>query len=478
MIRFYYQQKPDERSALMNNIIQVVKEIITTRFEKNLAKLVEEKQDISQFILKTQDDLNEVGRCLVAEALEILDEAVKGAKGRSRRWYVQEKDKPNTLATIFGEVHYTSTYYKNKEDGRYARLSDELVGIEAHDKMDLGLKARCVEIAEKTPYRKSGEMASSALHLSGQTVMNSIRWLGPVEPYRVPKGTEKRKVKHLFIEADEDHVRMRDRRSGEPKLVYVHEGVREVSKSRYELKNPIFFSGMYRESEELWNIVEDYIGAAYDRESIEKIYLSGDRGRWIRAGANWIKDAVYVVDKYHLSKYIKKAGGHIENGCKALWDAINTQDREYLEVVLETIKEHPSSNGKESKLNEAFAYIRESFETTSHYLDEEYVGCSAEGHVSHILSDRLSSRPRIWSETGIDEMARLRVTVKNGGEIYPLMLAKKKERKKVEREIEIDRKIVAKRKLVAGLELQHNIPLLNRGRVCESLRMMKSFRNL
>ena len=460
------------------DIIQAVTEIITTGFKNNLENLVDEGQDISQFILKTRDDLNEAGRLLTVEALEILDEAVKGSKERKRGWVVQEKSKPNTLATIFGEIHYKSTYYKSKEDGSYARLSDEMVGIEAHDKMDLSLKARCVELAEKTPYQRSGDMVSEALTLSGQTVMNAIRWLGPVAPYQVPEGTEKRKVRHLFIEADEDHVAMRDRRSGEPKLVYVHEGVKEVSKGRMELKNPIYFSGMFRDSEELWDIVEEYIDTAYERDSIEKIYLSGDRGGWIRSGAEWISEAVYVVDRYHLLKYVKKAAGHIENGCDEIWKAIKTQDREYLEVVLDTIKDHPDSEGKEKKLSEAFRYIRESYETTRHYLDEEYRGCSAEGHVSHILSDRLSSRPRVWGETGIDQMVRLRVTVKNGGEIYPLMLAKKQERKRREREIQIDRRIIQKRKLAAGAELMHNIPIINRGQMGESLRMMKGFRNL
>ena len=75
-------------------------------------------------------------------------------------------------------------------------------------------------------------------------------------------------------------------------------------------------------------------------------------------------------------------------------------------------------------------------------------------------------------------MARLRVTVKNGGEIFPLMLAKKQERKRHQEQIEIDRKIIQKRKLAAGAELQHNIPIINRGQVGESLKMMRGFRNL
>ena len=85
------------------DIIQLITDIITKGFNKNLTELIEEKQDISQFILKTQDDLNEVGRQLIVEALEILDEAVKSSENRKRKWVVQEKDKPNSLATIFGE---------------------------------------------------------------------------------------------------------------------------------------------------------------------------------------------------------------------------------------------------------------------------------------------------------------------------------------------------------------------------------------
>lgn len=42
-------------------------------------------------------------------------------------------------------------------------------------------------------------------------------------------------------------------------------------------------------------------------------------------------------------------------------------------------------------------------------------GCSAEGHVSHVLSDRMSSRPMGWSQTGADRMSKLRGYEKNHG---------------------------------------------------------------
>ena len=45
------------------------------------------------------------------------------------------------------------------------------------------------------------------------------------------------------------------------------------------------------------------------------------------------------------------------------------------------------------------------------------VECSAEGHISHILADRMSSRPLGWSKTGADKMSRLRIYKRNKEDI-------------------------------------------------------------
>jgi len=50
-------------------------------------------------------------------------------------------------------------------------------------------------------------------------------------------------------------------------------------------------------------------------------------------------------------------------------------------------------------------------------------GCSAEGHVSHILSARLSSRPKAWSKQGANQMAKLRVMTANGCSVRERYLA-------------------------------------------------------
>ena len=58
---------------------------------------------------------------------------------------------------------------------------------------------------------------------------------------------------------------------------------------------------------------------------------------------------------------------------------------------------------------------------------KDNVHCSAEGYISHIYADRMSSRPLGWSKTGADKMARLMVYKKNGGNMLELVRHQKKE---------------------------------------------------
>jgi len=64
----------------------------------------------------------------------------------------------------------------------------------------------------------------------------------------------------------------------------------------------------------------------------------------------------------------------------------------------------------------------EIYETDGKYLR----GCIAEGHISHVYADRMSSRPWTWSDDVIDKMSRLRVFKSNGGNVYEELLKGKK----------------------------------------------------
>jgi hypothetical protein len=461
----------------MELIIHEIIEEVSNSYEKELRNLICERGDISEFIIATKETLGEVGVKLVAKALETADEVYKNSKARKCNWIVKSKDDKKTLTTIFGEVKYKRTYYENKKTGEYSYLSDEAVGISSHDKLDSSLKARLVEEAVFMPYSRSGEKATDAVSLTGQTVMNSIRELGKIENDAVGVKQEKKVVKTLYIEADEDHVALQDGGHIEPKLVYVHEGKKKVGKDRWKLINVRYFSGVYDNSDELWIEVADYIDQAYDMDSIEKIYLSGDGAPWIKNGVSWIKGSIYVLDRYHLSKYVTQATAHMGYTTPIMWNYINNGDRKSVKELFKIIISTTETETKKRSVREARKYILSNWQGIRNQYEADYIGCSAEGHVSHILSSRLSSRPLGWCKTGVDQMARLRVFVANGGEIYDLFIERKKAIINEARAIKVDQEILKKRKLSASHETIGNITILNIGKKTWASQFLKSVRD-
>ncbi|MFR8845916.1 MAG: UPF0236 family transposase-like protein [Waltera sp.] len=76
-------------------------------------------------------------------------------------------------------------------------------------------------------------------------------------------------------------------------------------------------------------------------------------------------------------------------------------------------------------MNDQEEYLLNNWDSAVRRMQDKNVyGCSAEGHVSHMYSDRMSSRPMGWSEAGADAMCQLRCYVKDYGEEKILELVK------------------------------------------------------
>ena len=460
----------------MNTIIHEIVEKITLDMKRNLEDLILESKDISNFIINTGKSLDEIGVKIVKEALEMLDETIRESSTRKREYYIQRRNDKKTLITKFGEVNYQRTYYKNKKDGSYDYLSDRMVGIESYERMDLSYEAELIKEAMDNSYHKSGIKVSPNAQVTKQTVLNSIRKLGNVENKDAKLKLKKKEVKIIYIEADEDHVAMQDGKNKEIKLIYVHEGKKFKSKNRYELINKRYFTGSLKDTEELWLEVADYLEEAYDLEKVEKIYLSGDGARWIKEGLNWIKGSQYVLDYFHLSKYVRKATAHQPHTFSYLWNYIDQHNKEATRELLNIIIEETETETKKESVRDSKRYILNNWEGIKRRYEEEYIGCSAEGHISHILSSRLSSRPLGWSKTGADQMARLRVYRANGGDVYEFMSKKKVEKAKEERIIELEKRLVKKKLRTSIPENLDNIPYLKDGRRTWQRQILRSMR--
>lgn len=408
----------------MNTIITQFVEKCTKNFYGAIEKIVKDNGTVSDLTVSLKKDFDELGVELVRFALESVDNELCNDSARKKSWSIDKKLQDKTLTTIFGDVHYQRTYFVSKFGKGYSHLCDRIFGIEPHERCDMNVKAKMVENAIDMSYEKSSKVFESKM--SKQTVLNSIR---EIENGRltIENKAEKSQVEILYVDADEDHVALQNGSSVMPYLAYVHEGYCDNEKSRKQLKNIRYFSGIYKNSEDFWIEVANYIEENYDTNYIKTIYLSGDGAGWIKQGIHWLPKVKLVLDKYHLNKYIISATGNIPEMRGDIWRSIYKQDLEKLKCVFADIKTCADSPQRIEQINKTLKYIKTNWTGIKNSYDDAYIGCSAEGHVSHILSERLSSRPLGWSYTGVDDMAKLRAFRANNGDIYEVVRGQKRD---------------------------------------------------
>ena len=421
----------------MYNSIKYFNEFGVKKIEGIIRNFISERKDLADLVLGLKENLNELGRNIIAEVLQDMDQYLRDSAVRKKDWEIVRKDE-TSLLTSFGDVKYSRTYFKPKNKGKRQYLVDSIVGINPHDRVSADVVINAINEAIDSSYRKAGEAATYEDTLSKQAVMNKVHQVKVVEA--PVKEHEKKEIRILYIEADEDHVALQHKGKKEsnkkkhgismPKLVYVHEGIdgEKSTSKRKVLKNARYFGGDI-DTEELWLQVAQYIDKQYKEESLETIYISGDGASWIRQGLGWISKSKFVLDNHHLNKYMIAATAHLNDKIMyyELKDALEWPDKVMLKNAFKKILGMTDSDTKRQAVKYARRYMLNNWDGIEIKAEKGYeiVGCSAEGHVSHVLSDRLSSRPKGWSKLGAAQMSELRIYKKNGGKVYDLVMAQK-----------------------------------------------------
>lgn len=405
---------------MINRIIQTIIEN-KDFLEKSLENSIN-ANEISMFSRDLRKVFDEAGRKTLVGILETVDTIL--FENVRRKFEYETKDlRKRTLMTDYGNIEYIRRYYKNKQTKEYVYLVDEKMGIEKNERIAKDVQSKIIEFAHDLSYCKTGKQVVGNEIISPTTVMYKVRQ----EELKVETKEEKKQIKRLYIEADEDHVSERGNKIGMPKLIYVHEGNYTKGK-RNMLKNVHYIGCLGKNSEELWLEVAEYIDKKYDVGSIEKVYIGGDGAGWIKEGLNWIEKSEFVLDRFHLLKYINQATVEFPEYRSKIWYNINIFDPISVENIFKELIEKTLNEKRKEKVIESYKYIKKQWKGIEIYeTDKKYLrGCSAEGHISHVYSDRMSSRPRTWCDDGIDKMSRLRVFVSNGGKIYEELIKRKK----------------------------------------------------
>ena len=400
----------------MENILHDFNEKVISLLINCLKNSITEK-GISDFTNDLESEMIKFGSEVTQFLIEYAENIIFKLKERKEKFESLEKDE-RTIISIFGEVNFKRRYYKDKETKERIYLLDQFLKLEKRERMLQNVKERLIEEARETSYRRAGEKASYGTEISKQTVKNEINKLDFKAEISEEKANKK-KVKKIYIIADEDHVHLQKGGIEEPRLVVVYDNVVAKGK-RIELKNKKHFGGIYtKRIDDLWEEVMTYIENNYDTEYLERVYISGDGASWIKTGVEWIVKSKYVLDEFHMKKAVNGIVGRItktnkekkEKEKKELRTALRRLNFvKFKEKCYEILAEEMEKTIRKRK-EEMMNYILNNIEGIKNLYrnKKELHGCSAEGHISHIYSDRMSSRPMGWSTTNVENMSKLRI---------------------------------------------------------------------
>ena len=388
-----------------------------------LQKAVESIGEVLGNSVNLEDMLVNVRKCtdtlalgVIQSHIESIDTGIRESIQRKKDWYTERRGDIKSITTGFGVLSFERTYYRSKRKSEYIYLLDCLMGIEGHQRLDKGYQDALISESTLKSY-ENASLTAGKVKVSRQTVKSLIHKMEPESIKKMLVPETKRKVENLYIDADEDHVSVLRGKTLHQDLLYVYEGKKEGYK-RNELVKPYYITGV--SGKDLFLEAWEYIRDNYDTEGIKRIYVQGDGAKWIRSGVSIIPNSRFVLDRYHLSKYVNDCTGGDAQYKAEIYSALDNGDYEALDVVMNRIIE--KGDVSRDRIYRGFQYLYSNFDgiTIRNSGKEKPVGCSAESHVSHILSARLSSRPLTWSVHGADNMAKIRVYLKNGGNLKEL----------------------------------------------------------
>jgi len=400
----------------MNNITQITEKLLENFFSTNIT-------DGIPTLLETMNKgFKEFCVEFIRIQLEELDANLFENKAIRKGWAVVHKDIKRSLICECGTTEYRRRYYEHEETGCKAYLADVLAGIEKGSKIETGLALKLVELATDNSYEKSSRIACGGA-VSKQSVMKKAR---QIEEYSLPQEDVRLNVTEIHIQADEDHVSMQDGRNTIVKLATIHEPRKQIKKKAY-LPHKRHHVAYKDKPNDFWSRVSEDIVERYGSRENLKVYIHGDGASWIKTGMGWIPNSTFIIDKYHLHKYVDYIScNNLRYKCQ-VFQYLRHKEYSKLRVFIDTIIGNDELD--EIVGEKAYNYLKNNREgiRNLYKLEPSKVRTCTEGQVSHVLSDRLSRKPCAWMDEGLETISQLRIFQLNGGKLTPDNMKRKDE---------------------------------------------------
>lgn len=408
---------------------------------------------------------------MIQAYMELVDQAIVEDKvhRKQKGIVVQRRGDKREQYLSFGLLAFTRTYFYDKQKQEYTYLLDQAVGLDPYERLSNAVAIELVDHASESSYGESSRHVTGEA-ISRQTVMKKLRKLKDLQ---IPAPLAKRRVKVLHVNADEDHISLQDGTHTVVPLISIHEGIVKQG-NRGRCVNPHYISSYGKLIEELWLETVRWIYQTYDIDYLERIYLHGDGAAWIKEGLNWLPAVKMVLDRYHLNKGITTVTARQPTKRFPLYTALTQGNRQAFASLAKQLRQDATDDQEKKKIHDFCRYINNNWSAIAIYSQEDCGGSCTEGHVSHVLSSRLSSRPMGWSREGLRVMAELRAYKSSGGQIEERHL------KKAETTYKPRNSVLSKTKKAFSQLAQDrfgNIPILSQGKIVPLFGWLRGLQN-
>ncbi len=394
---------------------------ITIKVE-GVGKEIQEKVPIEAVEDSIQRMSVGVGRQVLAEVIQVLDDRIEGEVpagwrnvGREGRW----------MLSSLGPIYYRRRIYVDERGWRVKPI-DELFGLAAYERMSKRTQEMGAALASCDPYRRAAEQLSYLVKapINCTRVQRMVWRVGN----RIADGEEAERcrifeggagleggqiqAKVLYGESDGVwvHLQRERRRSAEVRVAILSTGRKAVGKSRYRLENKLCMTTLGLTGEEWQEHILREAHRTYDLSGTQRLISGGDGNEWVRHSFDRLElPQEFVLDRFHLLRAARRAYPERREARRL----VTRLRQEGFEAVAPELQQHlrQAEGNSQVLLHEFYRYVGNNREGL---LDLQYRACpftatlgAIEGNVDKLVVHRMKGRGCSWRLPGARAMLAL-----------------------------------------------------------------------
>jgi len=420
--------------SIDSSLYQEISKLISTVYQNpnidNYVKLVQE----------TDKELKNKALTLIKKVFETADYIFRHSKERRQSYYVKQT-RNRTIITVFGDLTYCRTEYRDRRNKTPFCYVDWKFGIGKWERYDSCIQAMIVDAyADSNSMIKVGKIIGDRISGSfNTTVKNTAIHRQTVQNIllRYPNlDSEITKAAYtpstLYIMADEKFIPIQ----GQPdppnremiKMAIIFEGIQAIKRKDGSLtkrKRILNKTIVANTNNDFWDSVIDTLYKKYDMEKVENIYLMGDGASWIKTGVDLLKyptnNVTFGIDSFHFNQAIKKISPN-KPVCDILRNYARHNLKDEFQYVVDSIIDN--SLEKDETIQKNLSYIKNQWDYYQISVNQIEVGCPMEQAIAHILSSVFTNVAKAYSRNHLHTYLNNRILYQNNHDIRSVVLSK------------------------------------------------------